>query len=103
MERLMAGLPKRKRLAIGSFLMLALLANSLGAPAANAFQSLSAYFGPVCIEVIELSEDSILNTRNDLAERVGSTVRAKVEVAEGKGKRKVSTWPRMHPGGSTGI
>lgn len=86
---------KLVRSAAFSFLASVLLMNSLEITAVNATQSWSAYFWPICIQVIDLSEDLAIKTRNDLAERVSSAVRVKVEAVEanGKRKRKVSTWP----------
>ena len=81
------------RLEIWSILILALQATYVANSAANATQSISAYFGPICIHVIDLSEDLTLNTRNDLAQRVASAVRIKIEAAERDSRRKVSTWP----------
>src|SRR5689334_13990369 len=84
--------PRRHpRLGIWSILVFVLC--SVATPTANRAQSLSAFFGPVCIQVVDLSEDLTLNTRNDLAQRVANAVRLKVEAAEGNSKRKVSTWP----------
>ena len=52
-------------------------------------QSLSVLFGPMCIRVSDLAEDSGFKTRNDLAELVSRAVRVKVEADKRESKRKV--------------
>ena len=81
------------RLGIWSILVFALQFSFVATPTANGAQSLSAFFGPICIQIIDLSEDLTLNTRGDLAQRVARAVQIKVEATEGNGKRRVSTWP----------
>jgi hypothetical protein len=68
-------------------LMAALLVNSLGPTTVNARQTLSVLVGPTWIRVSDLAEELHFETRNDLAERVGSTVRVKVEAVDGRGRK----------------
>jgi hypothetical protein len=72
---------------------LALLLSFFATPAADARQSLSAFFGPICIWVSDLGANSTFETRDDLAARVSSAVQIKVEEAERITKRKVWAAP----------
>ena len=73
---------RQARRAFLRVLAFALLLNGPVLSPASASQSKSAYFGPICIWVFELSGSSNVKTRNDLAERVASAVRVKVEQRE---------------------
>jgi hypothetical protein len=70
---------KLLRAATWSFLISALLVSFPGVRAANATQHVSAFFGPICISAFDLGEDLHFQTRNDLAERVSSRIRVKIE------------------------
>jgi len=65
---------------------IALLVSFPGVRAANATQSLSVLFGPICIWAFDLGEDLRFETRNDLAERVSSRIRAEVEAFQPRRK-----------------
>lgn len=81
------------RSATFSFLASVLLMSSLETTAVNATQSRSTSFWAICIQVTDLSEDLVIDTRNDLAERVRRAVMDKIAAVDGNNKRKVSTWP----------
>src|SRR5438445_833976 len=89
----MVGGRKLLRLGVQLFIMLALLVNSIGTPAANASQSLSVLVGPICIWVFERAEGMNVVTRAEIARRVSDAIRVKVEAAEPGGKRKVWAAP----------
>ena len=71
----------------------------LGAGSANATQHVSAFFGPICIQAFDLSENLQLETRNDWAERVASRVR----VLCGPHRIRASTVARSRSVEYTGI
>lgn len=91
-EDLMMRAFKLVRSAAFSFLASVLLMNSLETTV-NAALPMSAFFGHICISVSDLAEDLNFLARKDLAERVSSAVRVKVEAAEPDGKRMVRTEP----------
>jgi hypothetical protein len=92
-EGLMPTMDKLRQAAFSLlFIMSAVLISSAGT-SAKADQRLSAFFSHICIWTFDLAEDSSLQTRTDLAERVADAIRPKVEAAVRNTKRKVWAAP----------
>ncbi|MBR1215101.1 hypothetical protein [Bradyrhizobium sp. JYMT SZCCT0180] len=73
----MVGVRKLLRMGIWSLLVSVLLVNAIGITSANAHLQLGGQ-GPICIRVYELTEDRSFRTRDDFADRVGSSLQAKL-------------------------